>query len=127
MIDEILEKYKTFSDTVINKIVYNEHFKNKVYIKNCKIYLFSYNWLEDNYEDTILVFENIKEFRFIKRENMSSTVITDALLKSENGEIILDFFPKQYSDSILEIDYTDSDFLIRSESILLQKLDSEDL
>ncbi|WP_066440682.1 hypothetical protein [Chryseobacterium sp. CCH4-E10] len=122
MISKILNDYKTFSDSVIDKIeFYNQKYDLGELIELSKIHLFSYNWSIDKFENIILTFENIKEFRFIKQRKRSSTVITDALLKFENGEIVFDFFPKQYSDSLLEID-PNSDFLIRCEKIYLEKI-----
>ncbi|MFN4364396.1 hypothetical protein [Chryseobacterium hispalense] len=122
MISKILNDYKTFSDSVINKIeFYDQKYDSGELIELSKIHLFSYNWNIDKFEDIILTFENIEEFRFIKQRKMSSTVITDALLKYENGEIVFDFFPKQYSGSLLEIDPY-SDFLIRCEKIYLEKI-----
>lgn len=122
MISKILNDYKTFSDSVINKIeFYDKKNASGELIELSKIHLFSYNWNINKFENIILTFENIKEFRFIKHRKMSSTVITDALLKYENGEIIFDFFPNQYSDSLLEID-PHSDFLIRCEKIFLEKI-----
>ncbi|UPQ75707.1 hypothetical protein [Chryseobacterium nepalense] len=122
MISIILNDYKTFSDSVINKIeFYDKKNDSGEWIELSKIHLFSYNWSNDKFENIILTFENIEEFRFIKQRKMSSTVITDALLKYENGEIVFDFFPKQYSGSLLEIDPY-SDFLIRCEKIYLEKI-----
>ncbi|PUB24727.1 hypothetical protein C8J95_1205 [Elizabethkingia sp. YR214] len=112
MIEQIKKDYKAFSDAVIQEFNYTNHI--------CKIYINLYNWTTDNRENIILLFENILLFKFFESIKINSTVISNALLKEENGIITLDFFPVYFNESRIE-ENKDSDFIIKSEKLEIIK------
>ncbi len=122
MIDLILSTYKTFSDSTISKIEYFQQGENNFTSKICCVYMNSYNWDKDIFENIILIFEKVILFNFKETENTSSLNVTDALLTYENSIITLDFFPHQFSNCSLQVNLH-SDFLIKSEKIELKVIE----
>ena len=103
MIDQILATYRTFSDSTIMKIEYFQQQEDNFTNKICCVYINSYNWNKDIFENLVLTFKKVNFFRFKEIQNISSLNISDALLKYEKNEFILDFFPNLVSDFLLEI------------------------
>jgi len=67
-----------------------------------------------------LIFKKVIFFNFREIKDCSSLNITDALLTNEDSVVVLDFFPHQFSDCVLEID-ENSDFLIKAEKLELKR------
>ncbi|MCT4296198.1 hypothetical protein [Elizabethkingia anophelis] len=116
MIEQIKKDYRSFSDAVIQGFNYF----NKTDINSCEIYINLYNWTTNNRENIILLFENILLFKFFESIKINSTVISNALLKEENGIITFDFFPVYFNESRIE-ENKDSDFIIKSEKLEIIK------
>lgn len=99
MINEIINKYENFSDALISEIIYHS-IEN---IKEVEVVISCMNALNNfNYEKIRLYFIDVISIRFNENENESSTVINSALIRNDNGIIILDFFPLNYEEGSLK-------------------------
>jgi hypothetical protein len=99
MLNEIINKYEKFSDTLILEIVYHVvgNSRRIEVVINCMNALNNYE-----YEKIKLTFNDVVSMRFNENENQSSTVINSALLSENNGIIVFDFFPLIYGESSLK-------------------------
>lgn len=112
MVNKIKETYRLFSDSIIHKIEYTKTMENTI----CIVNMSSYNWLTQKYDKINIILEECSYISFFEDVKNNSTVITNALLKEEDGNIIFDFFPLYYSD-IHIIENPNSDFKIKAKRI----------
>ncbi|QMW02854.1 hypothetical protein [Spirosoma foliorum] len=112
MLSEIINTYEQFSDSLILKVCYISLTENSSNSRTIEVVIRCMNKLNDYEWDVIkLSFLDVIKFRFIENENTSSTLINSALLKREDGNVIVDFFPLYYSQSSL-LENPNSDFII---------------
>ncbi|SHG15814.1 hypothetical protein [Pedobacter caeni] len=111
MLNEIINKYENFSDSLVLEMLYNTTSKNLEAVIKCM------NKLNDYEFETIKIFfSDVISVRFVEKQNQSSTSINSALLTSNNEIITFDFFPLIYGNSDLhENKY--SDFMIKCKQI----------
>ncbi|SFF38771.1 hypothetical protein SAMN05216167_1615 [Spirosoma endophyticum] len=119
MLAELVDTYERFSDALILTIHYANSIDNG---RSLDVIIHCMNKQKDYEWETVkLSFMEISKFRFIENERTSSTVINSALLKNEQGQIIIDFFPFIYDDGVLK-ENPSSDFSIRCRSIKYELL-----
>ena len=116
MIQEILNRYESFSDSKIIKI----HIDNCNDLNmNVEVYLRSMNILNDyEFEIVKLIFINVKKIRLLENDTSTNLIVNSALLLKQKEFVILDFFPDIYSDR-LEVNEL-SDFIIKCEKIIYE-------
>lgn len=119
MINEIINKYEHFSDSLIIKLVYIINDNSKV----IEVTIRCMNKFKDYQFETIkLSFEDIISFRFIENENQSSFLINSALLLNEKGIITFDFFPLIFGRSKLS-ENENSDFKIKCRKVSYEQIE----
>ena len=113
MIDQIISKYENFSDALVSEINYKSSLQTRSIelIVKCMNSQKDYEW-----EIIKLTFIDIIFFKFSENENSSSTLINCALLKEENGIIIMDFFPLIFGNYNLK-ENINSDFIIKCKTL----------
>lgn len=113
MLNDLMLKYSTFSDTVISRICYS---RNNEDIGNVQITLSAMNAQRDYRFDIIeITFFNILKLRFVENENTSSLIINASLIEETNDIIMVDFFPLIYKTGLKE--NPESDFQIKCKKI----------
>ena len=116
MINEIIRKYEDFSDCLIlgfNYLSYSFEFEP---VDKLEILISCYNADSDYRREIIkLTIGQVFKWKFNLAEyGSNSTSIYSALIKEENGVIILDFFP--VLGDVLELD-PESDFYVFGKEI----------
>ena len=112
MINEIVEKYEKFSDSLISEFTFKSSEIDQIEIViKCRNANRNYEW-----ELVRLMFNDVFEFRFVSLANMSSVVINSALIKQENGFIIVDFFPLIFANDNLK-ENIQSDLIIKCKEL----------
>ncbi|GAB2699706.1 hypothetical protein GCM10027037_25430 [Mucilaginibacter koreensis] len=94
MIQEIKDKYRTFSDAVIEKIEY-QILSGSDTNKYLNAYITCFNWKTETWERVMFQFTDVKNIRLIETPRLSSSVIFEALLLQDDRNVIVDFFPIQ--------------------------------
>lgn len=113
MLSEIIKKYERFSDSLISDVVY----RSKVGSRTVEIIISCWDASNEYKHETIkLTFNDVILFRFYETEEICSTVINTALIASEAGIILFDFFPVFYSDQDLR-ENEFSDFKVKCRSV----------
>lgn len=99
MLSEIINRYENFSDALISEIVYRvvDNSRSIEIVLNCMNALSDYE-----YEKIKLTFTSIVSIHFNENENQSSTIINSALITSDNGIMVFDFFPLIYGGANLK-------------------------
>ena len=81
-----------------------------------EVYIRVMNALNDYISEEVkLTFIDILKIRFVEEEKTSSLIINSALIKEEEGVIIMDFFPDIYSWGLKE--NPESDFYIKCRKV----------
>ena len=99
MIEEIIEIYDDFHDSLITKIQYNRNFNyyepQKSIEPDVELYLSCFN-CQNYFERELIkiVFTDVSFFNFQNYEGM----VSSALIKKENDIITFDFFPIIYTE-----------------------------
>jgi hypothetical protein len=125
MIQELINRFDKFSDSVVEEIKY--FFSNqgragkKVF---AQIIIRSLDRKTDKWIRAKILFEDVNKFRFIENEKICSTVINAALVKIQKENIVFDFFPIFYSQSHL-VENDNSDFLIYCKNVSFEILKDE--
>lgn len=113
MINEIINKYEKFSDALISEINY----KSSLQTRSVEVIIKCMNSQKDyEWEIIKLKFTDILLFKFSENANSSSTLINSALLKEEDGIIVMDFFPLIFGDHNLK-ENINSDFIIKCKTL----------
>jgi hypothetical protein len=118
MFDEIVEKYKNFSDALVVEVSYRagERSKNVEIIIDC---MNSQN--EYKFDKIKLILIDVVSMSFIERENQSSTVVFSALLLKNEQMLTFDFFPFIYGEGRLE-ENENSDFKVKCRDAIYFKI-----
>lgn len=115
MIQEIIDKYKSFHDATINKITYQRNINDEGFII---ISINAMNFQNNfEFEKIEVTFERIKSFRLVESFPYSSLIITAAIISEENGLITVDFFPDIYKDKLVINE--NSDFIVKCHNIVI--------
>ncbi|CAM4431536.1 hypothetical protein [Flavobacterium terrigena] len=118
MIEEILNRYESFSDSLISKICYERSNQNDGKIEVFIRCMNAYN--DYQFESIKLVLTDVIEFRLIENNPFSALVVNSALLIKQDDFIIIDFFPDIFNEG-LKLN-SESDFMIRAKGINYQVL-----
>jgi len=115
MINEIIRKYGDFGDSVITNIHYDTFIKEN-YKQRLEITIICFNVENDFRHEVIkLLFEDIFDFVFIERDNISNWVSGGIYIMQNDDEIVFDFNPKDYFDYVEE--NPDSRFKIKCRKV----------
>jgi hypothetical protein len=104
MLEKLLNQYGDFSDSVVEKIIYNIEEKETYITVNLKVH----NKYKNNIETVSLYFENIESFIF-KEINTDNHVIFESVIMKQKGIYVFDFSPYSSIDYNLD-DFKNSEF-----------------
>jgi hypothetical protein len=117
-INEIQEKYDKFSDGIILEILYKPKVRSRGNHGEIVVIIKCFNIQRAfEFEHVKLIFCRVIYSRLLEQEDGTSTVINAALLYiKQNGNIVIDFFPKIISNSEY-LENPDSNFSICCEEV----------
>jgi hypothetical protein len=124
MIVDIKEKYASFHDAVINEVCYSyEPRAGLKGLKRLKVSMVCFNWQNEQWENVLMIFDEVTEFRYIDTAKLTSLVVFEALLKENEHGVVMDFFPLQVGQDTLEED-PNSTFVVHCKGVILSTVTS---
>jgi len=118
MLNEIKEKYQTFSDSVIHRIGFKTLNEETSLIQNDMIiFIEALNWKNDTWERLKIIFTEVTQIRIIENKRRHIDVVFEALICEDSGEVVFDFDPIDIDGVGNLKENPDSNFSVRCKSV----------
>jgi hypothetical protein len=117
MLEEIIEKYGKFSDSLVSEISYKCYITEKgTEDDTIEVVLRCMNFKNENkFERIKLKFVGVMVYKFSQNKQYPSLFLDEVYIKEEDGIITFDFFPIDYFDYLEE--NPNSEFIVKCKEV----------